>query len=570
MRGGGARLLLACMLCVGTAVLPAAPAAPEPIEPTDSVPPVETAPGWQARYLVPPNPLNSTEGMILDGQGGLYICQALNNRVVRMDLATRQLAVIAQEFDAEPLQVPDDIALGPDGNLYVTNLLGRNVVRMSPDGKQRMVVASNIGDGRSLANAIAFNPQGRLFASDLSFGDPKYPGGLWEIDPTGAKPAVPIVRGLPAPNGFAFGPDGLAYVPMMFGGRIDAIDVDARTVKTVADGFGYLVSVEFDPQGRIVTLESDTGKVWRIDPKTGERTVLAQGDTGLDNVVVFPDGAVWVSNFVRGNVRRVNEASGTLEPILPERPLTLPFSLHEAPDGSLVVGDFTAVSRLGPGDGTRLSRLLVDDLQLLTPGAVQVGDDLYWTDFLPPDGRLFRRNLETGERDEVTSGFGFPWTVRHGPLGNLLVADQALGTVFEVDPVNGVKTPLVSGLRSPSGIAYDRAQGIVYVSDTGGGRVVAVDVVTRAQREIAGGLAAPEGLAIDRDGTLLVVEGDAGRLVRLNPAGGRGQVIATELPTKTVGIGLPLLNYSSDVVVRSDGTVVVSGASDGSLVELSR
>ena len=40
-------------------------------------------------------------------------------------------------------------------------------------------------------------------------------------------------------------------------------------------------------------------------------------------------------------------------PLLPESPLTLPFSLSEAPDGALVVGDFAAVTRLtaGPAPG---------------------------------------------------------------------------------------------------------------------------------------------------------------------------------------------------------------------------
>jgi sugar lactone lactonase YvrE len=563
------RNVLAVLACVAASLVPATAAAPEPVEAVDTVPPVQTAPGWTARYLAPPNPLNSTEGMILDGKGGLYICQALNNRVVRMDLATRELTVIADEFDAEPLLVPDDIALGPDGNLYVTNLLGRNVTRMAPDGTQRKVVANNIGDGKSLANAVAFNAQGRLFATDLSFADPNYPGGFWEVDPEGVKPPVPLVRNLPAPNGFAFGADGRAYVPMMFGGRIDAIDVDTGAVETVADGFGYLTSVEFDGQGRVITHEADTGKVWRVDLQKRERSVLAQGDVGLDNIVVFPDGEIWVSNFVRGNVRRVDEERGVLQPILPERPLSLPFTLNEAPDGSLVVGDFTAVSRLDAGEGTRLSRLLVNDLQLLTPGAVQISSDLYWTDFLPPDGRVFRRDLETGERVEVATGFGFPWSIEEGPLGNLLVTDQALGTVFEVDTANGMKSVLASGLRSPSGLAYSRSNGTVYVSDTGGGRVLAIDVVSRMPRELASGLAAPEGLAVDRDGTVLVVEGDAGRLLRLAPGGGGApEVVASGLPTRTIGIGLPLLNYSADVLVRSDGLIVVSGPADGSVIEI--
>jgi glucose/arabinose dehydrogenase len=87
---------------------------------------------------------------------------------------------------------------------------------------------------------------------------------------------------------------------------------------------------------------------------------------------------------------------------------------------------------------------------------------------------------------------------------------------------------------------------------------------------VATGLSGPEGVGIDADGSLLVVEGDAGRLVRLDPAGGSPTVVATGLPTKTVGIGLPLLNYSSDVLVRRDGSIVVSGDADGSLIELTK
>src|SRR5581483_11877591 len=45
------------------------------------------APGCGVRYLVPPNPINQTDGMALDGKGGLYVTQALYNRVLRIDLA---------------------------------------------------------------------------------------------------------------------------------------------------------------------------------------------------------------------------------------------------------------------------------------------------------------------------------------------------------------------------------------------------------------------------------------------------------------------------------------------------
>jgi sugar lactone lactonase YvrE len=561
MRSALARLLLAAVTLGGVFL-------PTPVEAGDEVPGVRAA-GHRVRYLVPPNPLNQTDGMALDGKGGLYATQALYNRIVRVDLETLAITVIADETDATPLLAPDDIAMGPDGNFYVTELLGRQVTRLSPDGRQRKVVGSNLGDGGTGTNGIAFNAEGRLFATDLSFADPSHPGGLWELDPEGVRPPVPVVRPLPTPEGFGFGPDGLAYVPEMFDGRIDVIDVNARkVVKTLVDGFGYLVALKVDRNGQLLVLETDTGKVWRVDRTSGERTFLATAPRGLDNLVEDSDGTIYLSNFVQGNIWRVNQAKGVAEPLFPDHSLGFPFSLSEAPDGSLVVGDFTAVARVTGNTVSRSNRLLVDGpLQLLTPGAVQVGTDLYYTDFLPPDGRLFRLDA-TGTRHLVANGFGFPWHVREGPDGQLLVSDQALGTVFAVDPASGRKIPVLQGLRSPSGLAFDHRRGVVYVSDTGAGRVLSMAIAGGVPSVVADGLTSPEGVAVDRDGSLLVVEGDAGRLVRIHPGTGHRTVVAAGLPTRTVGFGVPLMNYSSDVVVRGDASIVVSGDRDGSLIEL--
>ena len=227
----------------------------------------------------------------------------------------------------------------------------------------------------------------------------------------------------------------------------------------------------------------------------------------------------------------------------------------------------------------RLSRLLVDvgaastparRLQLLTPGAVQIGDDVFYSDFLPPDGRLFRRDLRTGQRALVAKGFGFPWMVRAGRPGHLLVADQGLGAVVDVDTGTGRTAPVIQGLRSPSGLAFDAASGVAYVSDTGGGRVLGINLSLPAPSPflVATGLESPEGVAVDHDGTVLVVEGDRGRLYRVDPRDSRRRLEASGLPTVTTGFGVPLMNYSSDVLVRRDGSIVVSGDADGSLVEL--
>ncbi|MDQ1505135.1 MAG: hypothetical protein QOD57_2862, partial [Actinomycetota bacterium] len=332
MRSAWSRVMTAVLVWGTVLVAPSAPAGSAAVP---SLGPPVDAPGYHARYLVEPNPLQQTDGMALDGHGGVWVTQALSNRVVHLDLATRAVTRIADEHDAEPLRVPDDIALGPDGNLYVTAMLDRAVVRMAKDGTERKVVGSNLGDGGSLTNGIAFDRQGRLFATDLSFADPSHPGGMWEVDPAGQKPPVPVVRNLPSPEGFGFGPDGLAYVPEMFAGRIDVIDVDARTVRPLVSGFGYLVALKVDTAGRLVTMETDTGKLWRVDRTTGQRTFIAQGPPGLDILVIAADGTIYTTNFAQGNVWRVDEARQTMVPLLLANgeaangegsALTLPFS----------------------------------------------------------------------------------------------------------------------------------------------------------------------------------------------------------------------------------------------------
>jgi hypothetical protein len=83
MRSAWSRVITAVLGLGAFLVAPAAPATSE----ADGVSGID-APGYHARYLVEPNPLQQTDGMTLDGQGGIWVTQALSNRVVHLDLAT--------------------------------------------------------------------------------------------------------------------------------------------------------------------------------------------------------------------------------------------------------------------------------------------------------------------------------------------------------------------------------------------------------------------------------------------------------------------------------------------------
>lgn len=585
--GYGSVLLL---LAAATPLLTATPGAAAPEAANTAV----TDNTYSARYLVQPNPLPSVNGMALDGQGHLYVAQALVNRVTRIDLATGAAVRIADDTDpaAEALQSPDDVAVGPDGNLYVTNALKKSVVRMAPDGSARTTVATEVTDGITGPNGIAFGPDGRLFVSDLAF-DPAHPGGLWQVDPQGKSAPVRVTDRLRVPEGFGMASDGLAYIPEYYAGRIAVVDPqDPASVTRLPAEFSGMVSAvkvtpkSLDPAEPLIAVENlpGRGNVWRVDRTSGAKTLLATGaGAAFDNLVVDPrSGAIYVSNFVQGGVQRVNPRTCDLTQVVPAGPLATPTSLSLNADGSILVAGATSLASVTPrGQVTTLSQFLVDGNQGVTPGAVRIGDTVYYTDWLDSSrpGRLMKRDLGTGAQSVVATGFVIPWHVRQGPAGTLLLSDEVLGTVYRIDLATGERTVIATGLASPAGLAYDAGTQQVYIAEAGAGRVLAVPAQGGLLRTVADGLAKPEGVTLDNQGRLLVVDAagaarqnadSPGSLLRIVPGTPGRTTLATGLPTKLTGITLiPGFTYTSDVVVRPDGTIVVSGAADGSLIQLS-
>ena len=73
------------------------------------------------------------------------------------------------------------------------------------------------------------------------------------------------------------------------------------------------------------------------------------------------------------------------------------------------------------------------------------------------------------------------------------------------------------------------------------------------------GLDRPEGIAIAKDGSLLAVESEIGRLVKIKPGSGEKIVLAENLKTgEKPGFKAPPSYYFSGVAVGSDGSIYVS------------
>jgi len=190
---------------------------------------------------------------------------------------------------------PDDVAVGPDGSIYWTGYdtgeVGR--IRFDEQGSPAFDVVGNVGAG---ANPIAFADDGKLYVGRIFTGD-----GLYEIDPTGAKPARRIVETLGNVNGFDVAPDGRIYGPK-FGGapdgslvRINPVD---GSVEEVTRGFSLplAVKVSLDGKSAFVVEAGPPARVAKVDLATGtSATLVTVTATLLDNLTLAPDGSIFVT-----------------------------------------------------------------------------------------------------------------------------------------------------------------------------------------------------------------------------------------------------------------------------------
>ncbi len=180
--------------------------------------------------------------------------------------------------------------------------------------------------------------------------------------------------------------------------------------------------------------------------------------------------------------------------------------------------------------------------QLLLSGATSVS---IWD----PDG------------DRLVARFeGFEEAVDALPLGgDIIVSEYETGSVLRFNPASpDERTVLASGLEAPAGLAVHG--GDLYVADRSGTLLQILDDGERVEppRLVAGGLAGPEGIAADDDGTLYVVEEDAGRVTQVDPETGAATLVADgltlqSLEQKSIG-GATSVGFLSGIAV-GDGSL---------------
>lgn len=516
--------------------------------------PLGLAQGWNLERLTQPSRLFGANGLRTGPDGRIYVAQVSGSQISAIDVKTGAIEPISPMGGA--IVGPDDLVFDPEGNLYATEITEGRVSVRAPNGTTRVVC----GD-MPVANPITFH-EGRLIAGECRVG-----GRIMELDLNGGAPRI-ILDNVPMPNAFSVGPDGKLYFPVMGTNEIWRIALSGGAPEKVAGDLGVPDSVKFDRQGFIISTQVHSGQVLRIDPRTGERTVLANLTPGLDNSTFVGD-RLFVSN-ISGYITEILEGGKTRE-LVPEG-FNWPLGLAMADEGFLYVADGPFFYTLRPGHAPRRAGFL------FAPGypgysrgvaAVGPGECIVTT----ASGDVARYWPEQQKSEFLARGFDQLYGVAVAPRGAVIFAEQGAGRVHSVQ--SGNVELLASGLKQPSGVAVAPDE-TCFVSESAGGRVVKLSG-GRADT-LLDGLKKPQGIVV-RGALVYIVDAGAQELVEYDLARKTRRVIASHLavgapPGVTPKVLGPVGTMSgpmgpfAGIAAGADGTLYVSGDAEGSVLAI--
>jgi sugar lactone lactonase YvrE len=212
-----------------------------------------------------------------------------------------------------------------------------------------------------------------------------------------------------------------------------------------------------EARGTLLVADGDSGRVVRVDPRTGQRSVFARG---LGHVYGVAVGRAGVYVMTATKVLLYHGAKKTVV----ARGLSFPRGLAVGPDGTVYVSESedNRVDAFSPaGKRTVIASASLDQplgLALTPDGSLLVCDSHH--------GRIVRVG-DGGSLTTVLDGLVLPVGLSVSATGDVYVADHVEhgqpGTVVRLR-ANGTKTILSAGtIVSLSGVAVGRG-GVVYVS----------------------------------------------------------------------------------------------------------
>lgn len=514
--------------------------------------------GWACERISPASRLYGANGVTLGPDDRLYVAQFMGNRVNAISHADGAHEVIVPF--GSPIAGPDDTAFDSRGTMYITDTMPGSVWARAPDGELRVIA----GDLPS-ANGITCH-RDRVFVNENRDG-----GRLLEVYGDGRAPTV-MLEDLPHPNAMAVGPDGLLYFPLI-GGEIWRVSIDgSASPERFIDGLIVPPAAKFDAAGRLVTISSITGEIIAIDLQSRSRTVIATLAPGLDNVACHPDGRMFTSHFISGQITAVDPGGGQV--LISPPGLIGPAGITVTAGGQVITADLLGLISIGTdGDPATVATLLDPGF----PGVVRgltagPGAVLYMT---TTGGAIAAYDAGQGKSETLADGYDELMGIAVDADGNVFAAEAGAGRVIRIPPGRPAET-VATGLGRPTGVAVD-GDGACFVADAETGQIVAIGA---GRARTPAPFRTPEGIAAAGD-RLYVIDTEAKVLAEYLPASGEHRILCEGLPvgdppgrrhTPLCGDALVPgpLTAMADVAVDGNGAIYVSANGEGSIIRLAR
>jgi sugar lactone lactonase YvrE len=505
-----------------------------------------TSSDYLVQFLVPGSDFLSIHGLTFDRDDRLLVGSVMGQGIYTVDTRSGE----ATEVVGPPQGCADDLEFGPDGSLVWTSILTGEVFRRHPNGH-----ITRLADGLPGANSVAFRDDGRLFVTQVLWGD-----ALWELDPQGQAPPRQVARDVGGLNGFDFDDQGHLYGPLIYKGVVVRVDVESGAISTVASGFGLPVAVNFDSQGRLYVADSKLGRIVRVDVTTGEQTLVATVDTAIDNLAFDSHDRLYITNMVDNAVYAVNTRTGATRTVTRSQ-LSVPGGLDVVTvDGvdQVYLGDLFAFRRIDGDSGeVHMVRRGIRDAMAWPMAVNAQGDVIVTASWFTDAVEVYDRVQD--ESRAVYHGLADPVDALLLANGDVLVAEQGRGRLLRISARDtNLRTVVAEGLAGLAALRPAGGDG-VYVSDVLTGELLHIDLANGARRVVASGLDHPEGFDLAPDGSIVLAEVGRQRVVRIDPASGRVDEIARNLALGYPGApGTPPGYLQTGVGVGADGDIYVS------------
>ena len=299
-------------------------------------------------------------------------------------------------------QAPYVVDADNDALIRVDPVTGdRTVVSGCADAGCTTLVGTPAESGFSFARGIFFEPDGNILVCDGDLDDLNNIKTLFRVDPVTGNRTVVSSSLLGSEVGT---------------GPVDPLDDDVDT----------LFDVILDANGDILVADTEVDTIFRVDPVTGDRTVLSSNRRGTGPPLSFPgdmvldaDGSILITEGSNDQVLRVDPVSG----------------------------DRVIVSSSVKGDGIALKNL--GGITLDANGGILVADELSKAVIAIDPGTGDRTTISGCVDDACTTTRGIgpafvnTFSIDIDSAGTIYVADGALGLI-KVDPGTGERVVLSS------------------------------------------------------------------------------------------------------------------------------